>query len=132
MNKNVVVIGSGFAGISVATNLAHSGYTVKVLEKNSIAGGRARFFYEQGFKFDMGPSWYWMPDIFDLYFESFGKKTSDYYQLERLDPSYTVIFDSSNFIDIPADYEALTQLFESIEAGSGDRLASFLQQAAYK
>lgn len=132
MSKNIIVIGSGFSGISLATNLAHSGYKVKVLEKNDIAGGRARFFREEGFTFDMGPSWYWMPDVFDDYFKRFGRETSEYYDLVRLDPSYTIVFDKDNFIDVPASFTALQSLFESIETGSGEKLAQFLQQAAYK
>lgn len=132
MSKNIIVIGSGFSGISLATNLAHSGYNVKVLEKNNIAGGRARFFCEEGFTFDMGPSWYWMPDVFDDYFKKFNYKTSDFYELIRLDPSYTVVFDKDNFIDVPASFTALQTLFESIEKGSGEKLEQFLQQAAYK
>lgn len=132
MSKKVIVIGSGFSGISVATNLAQSGYSVKVLEKNAIPGGRARFFCADGFRFDMGPSWYWMPDVFDDYFRHFGKKTSDFYELERLDPSYSVIFGENNFIDIPADYNQLKALFESIEPGGAKNLDSFIEQAAYK
>lgn len=132
MCKNIIVIGSGFSGISLATNLAHSGYKVKVLEKNNIAGGRARFFCEEGFTFDMGPSWYWMPDVFDDYFKKFNRKTSDFYELLRLDPSYTVVFDKDNFIDVPASFTALKALFESIEKGSGDKLEQFLLQAGYK
>ena len=132
MSKDVIVIGAGFSGISLATNLAHSGYNVKVLEKNSIAGGRARFFCENGFTFDMGPSWYWMPDVFDDYFATFSKRTADFYELIRLDPSYTVIFDKDNFIDIPASLEGLKELFESIEPGGANNLERFLKQAGHK
>jgi phytoene desaturase len=133
MNKNkVCVIGSGFAGISAATHLADLGHEVFLLEKNESAGGRARKFNAKGFTFDMGPSWYWMPDVFDRYFAHFGKKVSDYYQLERLDPSYTVVFGKDEFVDIPADFGQLKNLFESYEKGSGERLEAFLKQAAYK
>ncbi len=97
-----------------------------------MAGGRARFFCAEGFKFDMGPSWYWMPDVFDDYFKIFGKKSSDYYDLQRLDPSYTVILGEGNSIDIPADFDQLKALFDSIEPGSARQLESFLKQAAYK
>ena len=128
----VVVIGSGFAGLSAATSLAQLGYSVTLLEKNSSPGGRARRFHAEGFTFDMGPSWYWMPDVFDRYFERFGKSTSDYYTLDRLDPSYTVIFGENDFVDIPADMEALKALFESYEPGSGAKLQEFLEQSAYK
>jgi len=130
--KKVIVIGAGFAGLSAATRLADKGFEVTILEKNSVAGGRARVFEAEGFKFDMGPSWYWMPDVFERYFGEFGKKPSDYYTLIRLDPSYAVIFSQTDAVPIPAGIEKLKQLFESIEVGSGARLEAFLEQAAYK
>ncbi|MDU0807505.1 phytoene desaturase family protein [Aquirufa regiilacus] len=130
--KKVIVIGAGFSGLSTATELADKGYEVMIVEKNEQAGGRARVFKEQGFTFDMGPSWYWMPDIFDNYFARFGKKTSDYYTLKRLDPSYSVILSDSEVVDMPADYDALRNLFESIEPGAANALDRFLEQAAYK
>ena len=130
--KNIIVIGAGFSGISVATSLAQQGHNVTVLEKNATSGGRARSFTEQGFVFDMGPSWYWMPDVFDRYFQKFNRKTADYYQLTRLDPSYTVIFGADDFMAVPAGVPALKVLFESLEAGSGPKLDKFLKQAAYK
>ena len=83
MSQKAIVIGSGFAGLSAATHLAEAGFEVTILEKNSQPGGRARQFEAAGFTFDMGPSWYWMPDVFEQYFQTFGKKVSDYYQLER-------------------------------------------------
>ncbi|WP_106132607.1 phytoene desaturase family protein [Mongoliibacter ruber] len=129
---NVLVIGSGFAGLSAATHLAHLGYQVTLLEKNSTPGGRARKFDAEGFVFDMGPSWYWMPDVFDTYFSHFGKKTSDYYDLVRLDPSYTVVFGENDFVDIPADLGQFRDLMESFEPGVGPKLDEFLKQAAYK
>lgn len=130
--KKVIVIGAGFSGLSTATELADKGYEVMIVEKNEQAGGRARVFKEQGFTFDMGPSWYWMPDIFDNYFARFGKKTSDYYTLKRLDPSYSVILSDTEVVDMPADYDALRNLFESIEPGAANALDRFLEQAAYK
>lgn len=130
--KKVIVIGAGFSGLSTATELADKGYEVMIVEKNEQAGGRARVFKEQGFTFDMGPSWYWMPDIFDNYFARFGKKTSDYYTLKRLDPSYSVILSDEEVVDMPADYDALRKLFESIEPGAANALDRFLEQAAYK
>ncbi|SMD42911.1 phytoene desaturase [Aquiflexum balticum DSM 16537] len=130
--KNVVVIGAGFAGLSAATHLAHLGYQVTLLEKNTTPGGRARKFEAEGFVFDMGPSWYWMPDVFDSYFGHFGKKPSDYYNLIRLDPSYTVIFGENQFVPIPANFEKFRDLMESMEPGVGPKLDEFLKQAAYK
>ncbi len=132
VQKKVLVIGSGFAGLSAATHLAHLGYQVTLLEKNSTPGGRARKFEAEGFTFDMGPSWYWMPDVFDTYFSHFGKKTSDYYELIRLDPSYTVVFGENDFMDIPANLAEFRKLLESIEPGVGPKLDEFLKQAAYK
>ncbi|NDK55910.1 phytoene desaturase family protein [Pontibacter fetidus] len=130
--KNVIVIGAGFSGISAATSLADQGYQVTVLEKNSTPGGRARSFNTQGFTFDMGPSWYWMPDVFESYFQKFGKSTADYYNLVRLDPSYTVVFGEDDFVDVPASLDELKALFERWEPGSAHQLHRFLEQAAYK
>ncbi len=132
MSKKVIVIGSGFAGISAATSLADKGYDVTILEKNAVPGGRARKFEAEGFTFDMGPSWYWMPDVFDQYFESFGKKVSDYYELTRLDPSYAVIFGEDEVMEVPAKMEDLYAMFERYEAGSSAHLKTFLEEAEYK
>ena len=130
--KNICVIGSGFAGISAATYLANLGHNVFVLEKNSTHGGRARKFSSKGFTFDMGPSWYWMPDVFEKFFKDFDKDINDYINLKRLDPSYRVYFSNDEKIDIPADYESLRELFESFEEGSGLKLDEFLKQAEEK
>lgn len=132
MTENIIVIGSGFSSLAAATSLASEGKKVTILEKNSQAGGRARKFSASGFTFDMGPSWYWMPDVFDAYFERFGKKVSDYYELVRLDPSYQVIFQDKEFVDIPAAYEELKALFEKYEKGSGKELDKFLAEGEYK
>lgn len=128
----ITVIGAGFAGISAATFLAKAGHTVTVLEKNATPGGRARKFESNGFLFDMGPSWYWMPDVFERYFAQFGKKVSDYYQLTRIDPSYQVFFGENNSIKIPANFSQLQKLFDNIEPGAGKNLQLFLQEAEYK
>jgi phytoene desaturase len=125
------VIGAGFAGLSAASFLAKKGWAVTIVEKNEMAGGRARKFEAEGFTFDMGPSWYWMPDVFEKYFGSFGKKVSDFYELQRLDPSYRVYFEKATW-DLPANYEALKNLFESIEPGAANALDLFLAEAKYK
>ncbi|QNL21761.1 phytoene desaturase [Hyphobacterium sp. CCMP332] len=132
MSKKVIVIGSGFAGISVAANLAKSGFSVTVLEKNEQPGGRARSFESNGFLFDMGPSWYWMPEVFENFYQSFKKKASDYYNLIRLDPSYRVYFGEKDFLDIPAKMEELENLFEQLEPGSSKNLKKFISESAYK
>lgn len=129
--QKAIVIGSGFAGLAAASFLARDGWDVTVLEKHPIPGGRARKMEVDGFTFDMGPSWYWMPDIFERYFNQFGKKVKDYYTIQRLDPSYRVYFEN-DVLDIPADYDALKQLFERLEPGSAAQLDRFMKEAAYK
>jgi phytoene desaturase len=130
--KKVIVIGSGFAGLAAACCLAKEGFDVVVLEKNDCPGGRARQFETEGFVFDMGPSWYWMPDVFEEFFAHFGKKVADYYHLVRLDPSYQVFFGKNDRVEIPAQMPALEALFEQIEPGSTAALRRFLSEAAYK
>ena len=129
--KKVAIIGSGFAGLSAASFMAKAGYHVTVLEKNKLPGGRASQLKVDGFSFDMGPSWYWMPDVFERYFNSFEKKVEDYYLLERLDPSYRIYWEDIP-MDIPADYNELKRLFESIETGSSIALDTFMTEAKYK
>jgi phytoene desaturase len=130
--KKVYVIGSGFAGLSAATMLAAKGYDVTVLEKNDTFGGRGRKFEEDGFVFDMGPSWYWMPEVFEKYFNLFGKSTSDYYELIRLNPSYKVFYGKNDEIELPSDLNELYNLFDKIEPGAGLKLKGFLEEAKYK
>jgi phytoene desaturase len=129
--KKVVIIGSGFSGLSAACFMAKAGWQVSVIEKHAIPGGRARKMEAEGFTFDMGPSWYWMPDIFERFFNQFGKTVSDYYTLSRLNPSYRIYW-SDGPTDIPADYKELQQLFENIEPGSAKQLDIFLEEAAFK
>jgi phytoene desaturase len=130
--KKVIVIGSGFSGLAAACCLAKEGFEVTVLEKNDCLGGRARKFETDGFVFDMGPSWYWMPDVFESFFALFGKKVTDYYDLIRLDPSYQVFFGQNDRVEIPAQMADLESLFEQIEPGSTPNLRKFLAEAEYK
>ena len=130
--KRIAVIGSGFAGLTSAIELASIGYQVTLFEKNSSIGGRARKFESNGFTFDMGPSWYWMPDVFDKFFARHGKKVGDYYNLLKLDPGFSVVYGKDNTINIPASFEELIALFENIEKGSGSKLKKFLKKAAVK
>jgi phytoene desaturase len=132
MNKRITIIGAGFSGLSSACYLAKAGYQVSVLEKHSTPGGRARKFEEEGFVFDMGPSWYWMPGVFEKFFADFGKKVEDYYHLERLDPSYQVIFEEGQIVKVPAKLQELYDLFEEVEPGSSQHLKNFLEEAKYK
>ena len=132
MKHEAIVIGAGFAGLAAASNLARAGFDVTILEKNTVAGGRARKFEAEGFLFDMGPSWYWMPDVFEQFFARFGKRPEDYYELVRLDPSYRVYFGQDDIMDVPARMEAIYAMFESYEPGSSAKLKQFLEEAAYK
>jgi len=132
MTKTVAVIGSGFSGLAAACFLADAGFTVTVLEKHNSPGGRARKFEADGFTFDMGPSWYWMPDVFEKFFAHFGKTPADYYTLKRLDPSYRIVYDRNDVLDVPAGLSALTDMFELLEPGSGNKLKQFLDESKFK
>ena len=130
--KKVAVIGSGFAGISSACFLAKEGFDVTVFEKNNSPGGRARKFEAQGYTFDMGPSWYWMPDVFESFFKHFGNLPSDFYQLKRIDPSYRVFYSKHDVLDIPAGISSLCNLFEVLEPGSRSNFLKFIEEGKYK
>ncbi|MEN9700207.1 MAG: hypothetical protein RLZZ301_1405 [Bacteroidota bacterium] len=132
MAKKVHIIGSGIAGLSSAAFLAKAGYEVTVFEKNDQIGGRARQFKVDGFVFDMGPSWYWMPDVFEKFYQQFGYTTADFYELKRLDPSYRVYWPDHSHSDVPASMSELETWFESLEPGSAKQLQAFLKDAAYK
>lgn len=132
-HDRVAIIGTGFSGISAACYLSKEGYEVDVFEKNDSPGGRARQLKTaNGYTFDMGPSWYWMPDVFERFFADFGHSPSDFYDLRLLDPAFQIVFAGGHSIDIPADQQQLFRLFDSIEAGSGKRLEEFLKDAKYK
>ena len=130
--ERVTVIGAGFAGLAASAYLAQAGYQVRLLEKNEMVGGRARRFEAEGFTFDMGPSWYWMPEVFEQFFADFGHEVSDFYQLQRLDPSYEIFFSEDDRMEVPAGVDALRAMFERLEPGSGPKLDKFLAEAAYK
>lgn len=125
--KSVIIIGSGFSSLASACYMAKAGYQVTVLEKNEQLGGRASLWEHKGFRFDMGPSWYWMPDVFERFFNDFDKKPSDYYQLEKLSPAYRVVFGPQDYIDIADNLKDITQTFEGIEPGSGNKVLKFIE-----
>lgn len=129
MPKNIIIIGSGFSSLAAACYLAQQGNTVNVYEKNEIIGGRARQFKVDGFTFDMGPSWYWMPDVFERFFNDFGKKASDYYTLEKLSPAYTVYFGENDYITIEDTLDKICERFEQEEPGSSKKLRKFMANA---
>ena len=131
--KKVSIIGAGFSGLSAAAYLAKNNCEVDVYEKNESAGGRARQIKtDNGYVFDMGPSWYWMPEVFEEFFNDFSYTASDFYGLKLLDPSFSIIFGNRDVMDVPADYRSLFQLFETIEKGSGEKLNQFLKEAEFK
>lgn len=129
---NIGIIGGGFSGMSAACYMARLGYKVILFEKNEQVGGRARVFEEAGFKFDMGPSWYWMPDVFENFFRDFGKEVKDYYALKKLTPGFQVIFSKDSTIKIDGEFDKIVSTFDSIESGSGEKLRHFISHAEYK
>ncbi len=129
--KRIAIIGSGFSSLSAACYMARKGYDVTIIEKNDTIGGRARQWKHEGFTFDMGPTFYWMPDVFDKFFGDFNKKTSDYYQLSRLDPAYEVHFGKNDSIKVEANLEKMHATFDKIEPGSSNFLKKFLKMAGF-
>jgi len=131
-NQKLIVIGAGFGGLSAAALLAQDGFEVTVLEKNEQTGGRARVWRKDGFVFDMGPSWYLMPDVFDKYFNLFDKKPDDYYKLIRLDPNYRAFFGREKVIDVPAKREEIDKLFDKLTPDGSKKLKEYLDVAQYQ
>ena len=129
MEKDIKIIGSGFSALSASCYLAKKGHKITIYEKNASIGGRARQLKRDGFTFDMGPSWYWMPDVFERFFADFNKKPSDYYELIKLDPAYRVYFDIDDFISIADNLPEIIETFEKIEKGSGAILQEFMIKA---
>ena len=129
MKKDIKIIGSGFSSLAAACYLAQKGHQVTVYEKNTSIGGRARQLKKEGFTFDMGPSWYWMPDVFERFFGDFNKKPSDYYELIKLSPAYRVYYGVEDFIAIADNLDEIIKTFDSIEKGSGSVLAKFMAEA---
>ena len=129
MKKNIYIIGSGFSALSASCYLAKQGYNVTVLEKNDTLGGRARQYKKDGFTFDIGPSWYWMPDVFERFFADFGKKPSDYYTLDKLNPGYEVYFGKKSSLKISENLEDIYRMFEEEEKGSAKHLKTFIDSA---
>ncbi|KQO33032.1 phytoene dehydrogenase [Flavobacterium sp. Leaf82] len=129
MKKTIAIIGSGFSALAASCYLAQQGNKVTIYEKNETIGGRARQFKNEGFTFDMGPSWYWMPDVFERFFLDFDKNTTDYYELIKLNPAYRVYFGVDDFINIYDNLEEIKATFETIEKGSGQKLDTFIKQA---
>ena len=129
MKQDISIIGSGFSSLSAACYLAKAGNNVTIYEKNTTIGGRTRQLKKEGFCFDMGPTWYWMPDVFERFFNDFNKKTEDFYELEKLDPAYGVYFGKSDVITIEDSLEKICNAFEKEESGSSLKLRKFINEA---
>lgn len=128
-NKKAIIIGAGFSGLTSASVLASHGWDVTILEKNHQVGGRASVLERDGFVFDKGPSWYWMPDVMESFFKRMGYSTQDFFELVRLDPSYQVIFGADEVVSMSADLEKVKNIFEQYESGSAKSLDRFLKNA---
>jgi phytoene desaturase len=122
------IIGAGFSGLVAACFLSKEGYNVNVFEKHSTPGGRARNFKVKGFTFDMGPSWYWMPEMVEKLFKDLGKNIDDYLELERLDPAYQVLWNDNTNTKIPADLNELCDIFDDLEPNGGKKIAGFFNR----
>ena len=129
MNKTIHIIGSGFSSLAASCYLAKAGYGVTVFEKNATIGGRARQLKKEGFTFDIGPTWYWMPDVFERFFGDFDKHPSDYYTLEKLSPAYSVYFGQQDAITIENSLDKIYAAFEQEEPGSSKALMQFISEA---
>jgi len=129
MSKTINILGSGFSSLSAACYLASEGHNVTVFEKNSQLGGRARQYEKEGFLFDMGPTWYWMPDVFERFFNDFGQKPENFYRLEKLNPAYQVYYNIEDSIKISSNIDDIYLMFEKEEKGSSVQLKKFLKQA---
>jgi phytoene desaturase len=129
MNSTINIIGSGFSSLAAACYLAKAGYNVTIFEKNKTIGGRARQLKKEGFTFDIGPTWYWMPDVFERFFADFDKKPSDYYTLEKLNPAYSVYFGKDDYIIIEDTLDKIKSAFEKEEPGSSKKLNKFIETA---
>ncbi len=125
--KSVIIIGGGIGGMALSCMLGKKGYDVTVIEKNEMTGGRARIFSDKGFTFDMGPSWYMMPDVFEHFFDVVGENIKEYYEIQKLSPSYQITLKSDGkSYNLFSDLQKNIDLFESIEKGSGQILEKFL------
>ncbi|MFD2822169.1 phytoene desaturase family protein [Lacinutrix iliipiscaria] len=127
--QKIIIIGSGFSSLSASCYLAKKGYDVTILEKNKTVGGRARQLKKDGFVFDTGPTFYWMPDVFERFFNDFNTSTNDYYKLNKLNPAYEIYFGKNDSIKISDNFEDIKNTFESIEKGSGNKLQKFINKA---
>ena len=129
-DKKVVIIGAGLGGLSAGALLAKRGYQVSILEKNEKVGGRANIFTAEGFTFDMGPSWYLMPDIFEHFYKLMDEDINEHLNLVKLSPSYRVFFPGDKdypVLDIHSDLEKDLPTLEKLEPGVTPKIKKYLQ-----
>jgi phytoene desaturase len=129
LKKTIQIIGSGFSSLAASCYLAKEGYDVTIFEKNDRLGGRASQLKKDGFVFDMGPTWYWMPDVFERFFNDFNKKPSDYYALEKLAPAYSIYFDEQDQFTVEDSLDKIYNAFDKVEPGSSVKLEKFITTA---
>ena len=126
---SILIVGAGIGGLSLAAILADAGKDVTIIEKNSTPGGRARVYQEKGYTFDMGPSWYIMPDIYEKFFQELGLSIEDCYDLVRIDPSYRIFFKNREQIDVSSNLDKNIELFDKLEEKGGEKLRRYLDKA---
>ncbi|QGH70203.1 phytoene desaturase family protein [Pseudactinotalea sp. HY158] len=126
----VAVVGGGISGLAAAALLARDGMDVELFEQGEL-GGRAGRWAADGFRFDTGPSWYLMPEVFSRFFELMGTSVEAELDLIGLDPAYRVYYeDHPEPVDISARTADNLATFEAIEPGAGARLGRYLASAA--
>lgn len=128
-DRKVVIIGGGFGGLSCACFLARKGFDVKIIEKNDSVGGRASLLEAEGYRFDMGPSWYLMPDVFERFFDKLGRDRQDYFEIKKLQPGYRIFFKDGDEVDVYSDSQRMAEVFESYEEGAGEQLKKYLDKS---
>lgn len=133
MKQSAIIIGGGIGGLATSILLAKKGYSVTLVEKNEKLGGRANIFEADGFRFDMGPSWYLMPDVFEHFFKLIGEPVEKHLELIRLDPSYRIHFrDTGDTVDMRSDVAKDSEVFEKFEPGSSQQLQLYLDKSKYQ
>ena len=124
--SEIVVVGAGYGGLAASALLAKDGHKVTVIEKNEQVGGRAGMFKKDGFSFDMGPSWYMWPQVFERFFAEFGKDAKELLNLKRLNPSYRAYFNDGDVIDISSDIQKNYEVFDTLEENGAEKLRQYL------
>jgi phytoene desaturase len=126
--RSVIVIGAGVGGLTAATHLAAAGWQVTVVEKNAHAGGRCDHFSREGHHFDTGPTLFVMPLLYEAEFRALGASLCEQLDLQRVDPTYTLVFDDGSRLMLTSDMRSMQEQLESIQTGSFQGLLRYLQE----